>query len=378
MARQTWLAIYFCFVDVSLLSQFFYYRKGPLDSPPYAGARARAHSTSSHRHSPERPRRYRSLSAVAANVANTAALAAHQEGHESQRHRTRWNRDGTDRLGDRSTSRVSGHEEETEEPSNLADSFHSEGSGRGSRRKLVSWNSSEHFGRSGSIGRGATGPPSSLQITSPSHNLDEVVRGRSREIEGDAAENEAPEVWTRSRTNSTHRASSRASRRGAGMVFLGVWALFGVGTLVGSKSGSTMAIGNIGKVLTNKPSQTPSVPVATPAVFDQVVPATSSEPINVVLNDSGLSTAESSNARVIGRIFAWASTTLYMTSRLPQIWKNVREYHSQIAMFADMSSLSVCEKVRRSEHNIVNLTVKMALTESKGPFDVSFHFRVFG
>lgn len=135
---------------------------------------------------------------------------------------------------------------------------------------------------------------------------------------------------------------------------------------------------NIGKVLTNKPSQTPSVPVTTPAVFDQVVPATNFEPINVVLNDSDLSTAESSNARVIGRIFAWASTTLYMTSRLPQIWKNVRECHSQFAIFADLSSLSVCEKVRRSEHNILNLTVKMALTESKGPFDVSFRFRVSG
>jgi len=27
--------------------------------------------------------------------------------------------------------------------------------------------------------------------------------------------------------------------------------------------------------------------------------------------------------RVIGRMSAWACTTLYLTSRLPQIWKNV-------------------------------------------------------
>lgn len=324
MHRQTWLSIYFCFVDLSLLSQFFYYRNGPLDSSPN---RARAQSTSSHRISPERPRRYRTLSAAAANVANTAALAAHQEGgHDSQRHRTRWNRDSTDGLGDRSTSRVSGfEEEETDEPSYLADSFHSEGSGRGSRRKLVSWNS-ERYGRSGSVGRSQTGPHSSLQITSPSQNADEIVRGRSREREGDEAENEAPEGWTRSRTTSTHRASSRASRRGAGMVFLGVWALFGVGTLVGSKTGSTMGVANIGKVLTNKPFPTPSVPVSSSPIFDQVMAAANSEPVHVVSNDSNASTAESSNSRIIGRIFAWASATLYMTSRLPQIWKNVSDH----------------------------------------------------
>jgi len=27
--------------------------------------------------------------------------------------------------------------------------------------------------------------------------------------------------------------------------------------------------------------------------------------------------------RIIGRMSAWACTTLYLTSRLPQIWKNV-------------------------------------------------------
>ena len=30
--------------------------------------------------------------------------------------------------------------------------------------------------------------------------------------------------------------------------------------------------------------------------------------------------------RVLGRIFAWLCTTLYLTSRLPQIWKNVSFY----------------------------------------------------
>ena len=205
---------------------------------------------------------------------------------------------------------------------NLADSFHSDGGGRGSRRKLVSW-SRERYGRSGSVGRNQMGPHSSLQITAPSPNTDEIVRGRSREREVYPDENEG---WTRSRTISTHRASSRASRRGAGMVFLSMWALFGVGTLVGSRTSSTMDVANVGKVLSHKPLSTLSVPVSK----SSLVTATNSEPVVVILNDSNASTADTSNSRVIGRIFAWASTTLYLTSRLPQIWKNVSDHHSNI------------------------------------------------
>ncbi|CAG8748600.1 12899_t:CDS:2 [Dentiscutata erythropus] len=32
------------------------------------------------------------------------------------------------------------------------------------------------------------------------------------------------------------------------------------------------------------------------------------------------------HAEYIGRIFAWACTILYLTSRMPQIWKNNRDY----------------------------------------------------
>lgn len=214
--------------------------------------------------------------------------------------------------------------EETDDPSNLADSFHSDGGGRGSRRKLVSW-SSERYGRSGSVGRNQMGPHPSLQITFPSQNVDEIDRGRSREREGHADQNEASEGWTRSRTTSTHRASSRASRRGAGMVFLSMWALFGLGTLVSNRTG----VANVGKVLTHKPLSTLSIPVSK----SSVLVATKSEPVVVTLNDSIASTEDTSSSPVIGRIFAWASTTLYLTSRLPQIWKNVSDYSNADAGF---------------------------------------------
>ena len=45
--------------------------------------------------------------------------------------------------------------------------------------------------------------------------------------------------------------------------------------------------------------------------------------------------------RVIGRISAWICTTLYLTSRLPQIWKNVSTSRIMFWTIADLSSSRV-------------------------------------
>lgn len=45
---------------------------------------------------------------------------------------------------------------------------------------------------------------------------------------------------------------------------------------------------------------------------------------------------------VIGRISAWACTTLYLTSRLPQIWKNVRDFRVMTFFVNAMSSPLTC------------------------------------
>lgn len=60
----------------------------------------------------------------------------------------------------------------------------------------------------------------------------------------------------------------------------------------------------------------------------------------------------SSLERIIGRIFAWTCTTLYLTSRLPQIWKNyVRKsvevlplyWYEQICLLTELVSTgSLC------------------------------------
>lgn len=273
--------------------------------------------------STERPGpHYRTLSTVAANVAAGAALAAHTESHDPQ-HRNRWRRSSVDQLGDNSRGTARNDDDVDDDAlAAMADSFHSEG-GRKSRRKIVSWNR-EHAGRSGSVGRSQIVPtsplPSGLQITASQHP--ELARGRSLQRDDEGEEDEEAVDWSRSRTTSTHRTSSRASRRGAGMVLFGVWALFGIGTLAGSRNGSTDSVASLGRVLTGKPAT--SANIATPAPTMVVSSPTEYSPIGVVLNDSDVPQEGASRERILGRIFAWSSTTLYMTSRLPQIWKNVR------------------------------------------------------
>jgi hypothetical protein len=161
-------------------------------------------------------------------------------------------------------------------------------------------------------------------------------------INTDEPEQEETEVPT------SARRSSRASRRGATMVFLSTWALFGIGTIASrGVVPSTSSSSSVGRLLFPNEG---SLPVA-------VVPQSDSSPIWDALHvvpraayekefsaitlppseaeENGhiqLSTADQEHdhpkeepdfERVLGRIFAWMCTTLYLTSRLPQIWKNV-------------------------------------------------------
>jgi len=103
------------------------------------------------------------------------------------------------------------------------------------------------------------------------------------------------------------------------MIFLGAWAFFGIGALAGGKhSISTGLNPPIGKVLAVK-----GLHVST--IVD------SRMSYNMSLNSQ---LSKQWSERVIGRIFAWLCTTLYLTSRLPQIWKNfVRKSVEGLSMY---------------------------------------------
>ncbi|KAH9854234.1 PQ loop repeat-domain-containing protein [Lenzites betulinus] len=331
---QTYLATYFVFVDFSLLSQYIYYqrRAEKPSRPPYLHNRDRTGSVATRRLSLDRGTgvpHYRALSNVAANVAAVAALAAQ---HEEQ---ARWHSGRSHSIEPRTASYDEDEEVSEEALARLADSFHSEG-GRSSRRKHLAWGHDSFQGRS----RHPTiSPPghmhSSLHMTVPPLSADEAAaaaatRGRPSIRAADLAE-AGEQEWL---SGNPQRRSSRASRKGATMVFLGVWALFGVGSFTAGRKGtSTSLVERTGRIWSRA-----EVPVAAvdPAVVPEsqlgspVTPAQlSGAPIDFssLYVDGDYSTFNDpppgpTLEHIIGRISAWICTTLYLTSRLPQIWKN--------------------------------------------------------
>ncbi|KAI0831310.1 PQ loop repeat-domain-containing protein [Trametes gibbosa] len=341
---QTYLATYFVFVDFSLLSQYLYYKRRTekLSRQPYPHSRDRTGSVATRRLSLDRGTgapHYRALSTVAANVAAVAALAAQ---HEEQ---ARWHNGRSHSIEPRSVSCDEDEEVSEEALARLADSFHSEG-GRSSRRKHVVWGQDSFQSRS----RHSTiSPPghmhSSLHMTAPPQSVDEAAaaaatRGRPSIRATDLAEATEQE-WL---SGNAQRRSSRASRKGATMVFLGVWALFGIGTFAGGRKGvSSSVVDRTGRIWSRS-----KVPVAPPAVMPEAQlnnPITAAQLSVEPVDLPSLYTASDhftfndpppgpTLEHIIGRISAWICTTLYLTSRLPQIWKNyARKSVEGLSMF---------------------------------------------
>jgi hypothetical protein len=113
------------------------------------------------------------------------------------------------------------------------------------------------------------------------------------------------------------------------MVFLGVWALFGLGTFARNQqraqSSGTIGVGQV--LIANSQSES-WIPVALNAHLSRDFTSDNFAHIDLAIILGGDPPDEQhdepSSEQVLGRIFAWLCTTLYLTSRLPQIWKNVR------------------------------------------------------
>jgi len=279
--------------------------------------------------------RYRTLSAAAANVATTAAVLASQrnEPPTSTYGHTRWSRRSLDGLLDndpRRSSLVRQDDDDVDEDAlaMLGDSVHSERSDQYSHvvRSRDGLPPVRHS-RSGSRqGMPSSSIPAALQITSTIDDIDPLSRGRSLQ-RASLASLDGEHDWPR-KEGSQRRRSSRASRRGASMVFMGAWALFGIGTL-GIRRYRIESGGVVqpGRVLSPPSSATTSSLFPPPAhetpqlaavdlVFDTLH--------NEHITETGRPPTRPPLQRVIGRVSAWTCTTLYLTSRLPQIWKNVR------------------------------------------------------
>ncbi|KAG5653832.1 hypothetical protein H0H81_010105 [Sphagnurus paluster] len=332
---QTYLATYFVCIDCTLVAQYIYYTSRaksigtPFTHPRPLPPAARPHGVSIDRGAV----RYRTLSAVAANVAATAALAAQQDDHAE--HRRRWHSRTTDQARDSSQAGDLADDDDVDENalSALANSFHSE-AGHESRRQRVSWSIERHRTRSGSLGVRPGLLTTPLHAVQPLPSADSLIdmggRGRPIEREIDVELEIEPEVA------SPKRRSSRASKRGATMLFLSTWALFGMGTLAGGKYGfTTNPQANVGKVLAVRGLGMESVALHIPAAQLESLqggvyhgPPSYSVPLYEAFKTEPIS------ERAIGRIFAWMCTVLYLTSRLPQIWKNfVRKSVEGLSMY---------------------------------------------
>ena len=238
-------------MDTTLLFQYFYYTKS---SNPHHEAISVAHPVI---HTERTPSRYRTISAVAANVAAAAALAAqHDELGHTRRHTHRQRR-----YTEQSRDPI--HEEAQagqELPSRLMDSFYSE-DGHSTGRNRVSWSMERHRGRGGSLGRHSLiaprdTPSAVYPNTAASTSKEELTlvdRGQSGTM------TEVP-----SGPSAGRRRSSRAGRGGA-LVFLGVWALFGLGGYATggkhtpAKPSTTRSVGRV--LGASKTNVSPTVPI---------------------------------------------------------------------------------------------------------------------
>ncbi|KAG6917950.1 hypothetical protein DXG01_017134 [Tephrocybe rancida] len=239
--------------------------------------------------------RYRTLSAVAANVAASAALAAQQDEHADPRRR--WPVHSASRVPADSDDDV-----DENALAALADSFHSDVGHTGGRR-VHTWSIERHRTRSGSLGGMIS---ASHQQLPTSDSVYDAGRGRPLERGEDGVE---PELASPGRRQS--------HRRSAGtMVFLGAWALFGIGTFANRRH-----VAGTGTVLAARGYEGQARPLYEALMMDPL------------------------SEQVIGRIFAWSCTTLYLTSRLPQIWKNVSAFFrshpslTDCSLFGNRSSL---------------------------------------
>lgn len=335
----------------------YYYQpsKGPLS--PYSHIRSATSPAAIRRMSIDRgASRYRALSVAASNVAAAAALAAQQEELPDSRRRYAHNSNRR-RTNEGSTPRAQGLDDaeeyyEEDVPSAMFSSFHSEG-GRDYRSKRVSWSIERHAGRASSMGRNdRPATPTVLEIIG-----DNIPDQTSNERELQASHRDRDHTLmesSESLTQSANSRSNRASRKGSTMVFLGVWALFGIGAMTNGRRGfPSQKLTSIGHVMSNYDSFSRSS-VTPPLPNDALHSRHNTDGDNFVrldfsnfnLNPEDTPHEDPSSQQILGRVFAWLCTTLYLTSRLPQIWKNV-SFGQQYFFEHGLTVIQVYQKISR-------------------------------
>ncbi|GAA5940975.1 PQ-loop repeat-containing protein, partial [Sporobolomyces koalae] len=398
---QTYLATYFLFVDVALVSQYYYYsrRKPPQDFPPlsenfpYAQGSAIHHPPYVHPRKASKTRRGRPGRSKSYNHLPRSS-SAHTIAAAEDQMRASWMSENTSsaRSTAATTPNLVPHTRENSNaaflPSNLSSTslYNSDAS-----REEPPSPSIPERGRTLTrfAGAGGTltqtfdptlatiyGSPSGDQLGSyPVHTAQ--TRLPHHHVSFNPAtttttsEHRAPvqdphhEAHHMTRGSSSRSRPPPPSRRGTGIAFLSVGLLFTIGTLTsggGSGAGSltTRGGGNAGEAWRVRVPTGPDSIVKPrdrfvslerqlryPTMFVESSSRSTKRsiyPLDVSVEISSITTMSAANdsrsdepssprddttggtdwERVIGRVSAWLCTTAYLTSRLPQIWRNFR------------------------------------------------------
>ena len=257
---------------------------------------------------------------------------------------------------------------EDDEVNLLAESFYSEAGGSHPRHRSITWTNThpplpsqpQHIERR-EVHQGDESEDTTSNGEMHGTSLRQRSRSRGRPttrhlfestpldtVPGSYVENlqeaSAPQVEGTLINLERHRMSSGNRARGkrsAGIVFLsvGVGALFAFGThmdaskVVGERSGSAVEIGEgrvLGirrvEVLETGTMRSDYAHAHTPLVHLLYANIDDDPPLPPHRRHERPERTSEEKRRVVGRISAWTCTTLYLTSRLPQIWKNVSAY----------------------------------------------------
>jgi hypothetical protein len=321
----------------------------------------------------------RELQTTAANIAQAADTLLHQQqGYQRPRsasyvgdsRSSALSRTGIDTATSIPRFREPKSDAEDDEVNLLAESYHSEAGGSHPRHRSITWTTThlpsspqpQPIERREVVDGGDESEDTILSGETYSTSLRQRSRSRGRPttrhlfestpldaVPGsyveDSQEASAPQVEGSLDKSGRHSMSTSGNRargkRSAGIVFLGVGvgALFAFGARlnsnkeVGGRRGSAVEMGEgrvlgigrgypleyqeTGRLLSDYADTHTSIVQILYADIDDELPLPPHHPHQRTTEEK---------RRIIGRISAWTCTTLYLTSRLPQIWKNVSAF----------------------------------------------------
>ncbi|CAK9779838.1 hypothetical protein CC85DRAFT_286243 [Cutaneotrichosporon oleaginosum] len=354
---QTYLATYFCFVDITLVCQYFYYTK---KSAPVLKPASPLASTTALRHVASHPPTTSPTATQTASLGRAASgrgrkraqIVVPQHGHPhtitespvyagpsdsvealyaaaldvaraAERVSLRRSNSGRPRMRHAATA--------PQEDGGLFDSFHSETSlhsastdddDRAYHRMTQSTGSLLHRGRSLTRIRGPTSG-TATPIHEGEDRLDELPESGMVEIRRGRR--------STSRSQSAARAARGTGRRAATVAFMSLGLLAWRTTPTVRMFAAPAGTGHVVTRFEQAPPQaSPSFPLHVHPIPFPFPEATTTQLLwfDAPESEPGKGRKERpkppaiSWQEAIGRISAWCCTTLYLSSRLPQIWKN--------------------------------------------------------